>query len=126
MQWLPHHTRIVSRTTPQILFKQPELPEKSPQAVAGKLAVDIEVNTLDPLRLAGVIVRLDDRTLFLEPRAPRPGEVVVDGDSLTPGSHKLIVSAVDNRGALGTQYVHIGRNVHPAPIAESPSSLLRR
>ncbi len=100
-------TEIPYRTTPQILFKSPGLPQVDAHQVRGKLALDVEVNVLDPLRLAGVIVTLDDQELFLEPRAPRPGEVVIDTAALAEGDHKLSISAIDNRGALGTQYVHI-------------------
>jgi hypothetical protein len=96
-----------ARTTPQILFKSPKPPQLEPHPVRGKLAVDIEVNLLEPLRLAGVIVKLDDDELFLEPRAPRPGEVVIDSAKLSEGDHKLTVSAIDHRGVLGTQEAFI-------------------
>ncbi len=98
---------IPYRTTPQILFKSPGPPEVDSHQVRGKLALDVEVNVLEPLRLAGVIVTLDDEELFLEPRAPRAGEVVIDAAVLGEGDHKLSVSAIDNRGALGTQYVYV-------------------
>jgi len=100
-------TEIPYRTTPQILFKSPGPPEVDSHQVRGRLALDLEVNVLEPLRLAGVIVTLDDEELFLEPRAPRPGEVVIDAAALGDGDHKLSVCAIDHRGALGTQYVYV-------------------
>ena len=50
---------------------------------------------------------LDEKELWLQPRAPEPGEVVIDAAKLSEGEHRLTVSAVGNRGALGTQYVYI-------------------
>jgi hypothetical protein len=32
---------------------------------------------------------------------------VIDAARLGPGEHKLAISAIDNRGALGTQFVSI-------------------
>jgi hypothetical protein len=98
---------ITQRTTPQILLEAPRPPELEPHTVRGKLALDVEVNVLEPLRLAGVIVKLDDIELFLEPRAPRAEEVVIDTAKLSEGDHKLSVSAIDHRGALGTQEVYL-------------------
>jgi len=98
---------ITTRTTPQILLRSPKPPELEPHPVRGKLALDVEVNVLEPLRLAGVLVKLDDAELFLQPRAPRAGEVVIDTAELSEGAHKLAVSAIDHRGVLGTQEAHI-------------------
>ncbi len=98
---------ITTRTTPQIVLVSPKPPELEPHPVPGKVALEIEVNVLEPLRLAGVIVKLDDRELFLETRTPRPGEVTIDAAELSEGDHKLSVSAIDNRGALGTQEVYL-------------------
>ena len=100
-------TEITLLTTPQILLKSPGAPELEPHQVRGKLALDVEFNVRDPLCLAGVIVKLDGSELFLEPRAPRPGEVVIDTTGLSEGDHKLSVSAIDHRGALGTQEVYL-------------------
>jgi hypothetical protein len=100
-------TRIISRTTPQILMKSPPPPELKAHSVGDKLTLDVEINTLEPLRLAGVIVKLDGEELWLQPRAPRLGEVVIDAAKLGEREHRLTVSAVDNRGALGTQSVYI-------------------
>jgi hypothetical protein len=98
---------IPPRTTPQILFKNPPPPTASAVAIKGDLELDVEVNTLDPLRLAGVIVRLDEQVIWLRERAPRPGEVTVSAAALQDNGHKLSVSAIDNRGALGTHYVFV-------------------
>ena len=61
--------------------------------LSGRLVLDLEVNTLDPLRLAGVLVKLDDRGLFLEPRAPRPGEIALDLPALGGGARRSTPSS---------------------------------
>jgi len=77
------------------------------EKVRGELTLDIEVNVLEPLHLAGAMVELDGRELYLKPIAPRPGAIVVDTTKLSNGNHFLIVSAIDSRGALCTQGVYI-------------------
>lgn len=103
-------TATVPRTTPQIHLKRPLPPGTTYDAyekVRGKLTLDVEVNMLKPFRLAGVMVKLDGKELHLKPKAPRPGEVVIDTTKLSNGNHLLTVSAIDSRGALGTQGVYI-------------------
>lgn len=73
----------------------------------GQLALDVEIKTLAPLTLAGVAVKLDGRILWLQPRAPKPGEVGIDAATMGEGAHRLSILAVDNRGALGRQDVYL-------------------
>jgi hypothetical protein len=101
---------IVPRTTPQIHFRCPSPPGTTYdtyEKVSGILKLDIEVNVIKPLHLVGVVVKLDGKVLYLQPKAPRPGEVVIDTTKLSNGNHLLTISAIDNRGALGTQGVYI-------------------
>ncbi|MHC4403065.1 MAG: hypothetical protein ACYTG0_25670 [Planctomycetota bacterium] len=98
---------IPPRTTPQILFRNPKPPTGRAQSIEGDLELEIEVNTLDSIHLAGVIARFDDAVVWLQPRAPKPGEVTIPASALRGKDHKLSVSAVDNRGALGTHYVFV-------------------
>ena len=101
---------MLSRTTPQIHFKCPSPPGTTYdtyEKVGGVLKLDIEVNVINPLHLMGVVIKLDDKVLYLQPKAPRPGEIAIDTTKLSNGNHLLTVSAIDSRGALGTQGVYI-------------------
>ncbi|MFC1713035.1 hypothetical protein ACFL6S_05170 [Candidatus Poribacteria bacterium] len=103
-------TTIVSRTTPQIHLKRPLPPGTTYDAyekVRGTLMLDMEVNVLEPFHLAGVIVKLDGKELYLNPKAPQPGEAVIDTTKLSNGNHLMTISAIDDRGALGTQGVYV-------------------
>ncbi|MBI3946682.1 MAG: right-handed parallel beta-helix repeat-containing protein [Armatimonadetes bacterium] len=107
-------------TTPQILFRRPHPPSETPEKVSGVLPLDIEVNVLKGVALKSVRIEVGGKVVYTGPtqkpmrpddarvegastvvyegpRAPTPGEAVVDTRALPDGCHELTVTAVDNR-----------------------------
>lgn len=94
---------IALQTTPQILFVNPPPPDLDIPLIGGNMALDIKINLLDTLTLRKVLITLNGNTIYEKPKAPAPGEVMINTALLDPSLpyQELSVKATDSRNVTG-------------------------
>lgn len=100
---------IGDETTARITFRDPPPPAKELPVVAGKLALDFDVELMRGLTLRSVAIELAGERIYEAAAPPEPGAVTIDTTALPNGVQRFTVVVTDDRGVVSTypRFIHV-------------------